>query len=217
MINPYFATTNKNEQGILEDLIIEAIQAKGQEFFYIPRVLVAKNEFLGEDRLSQFKQAYPIEMYLETAEGFEGQGAWIEKFGHMMDQSASVTVSRRRYDQLVGRFPGAQLPNRPAEGDLLYFPLTSGLFEIKLVKHQDTFYQLNNLYTYKLTIQLFQYSSEIIDTGVPEIDVFEELKTFDTTKQPHIDVPDSYGDNEKAEAEWPNIGFSTDNPFGDLT
>jgi len=217
MINPYFNSGSTNEQGLLEDLIIEAIQAKGQNFFYIPRVLVAKNEILGEDRLSKYQQAYPIEAYLETPEGFGGQGAFIEKFGHLMDQSASVTMSRRRYDQLVGRFPGAQLPNRPAEGDLLYFPLTGGLFEIKLVKHQEQFYQIAKLYTYTLTIELFQYSSERIDTGQPEIDVFEDLRTFDTTKQTHIDVPDSYGDNEKAKAQWDDVGFSTDNPFGDLT
>jgi hypothetical protein len=52
------------------------------------------------------------------------------------------------------------------------------LFEIKFVQHQDPFYQLGKLYIYKLEVELFQYSSEAIDTGVPEIDEFETLKTF---------------------------------------
>jgi hypothetical protein len=216
MINPYFNAGSPNEQGLLEDLILEAIQAKGQEFFYIPRVLVAKDEFLGEDRLSKYKDAYPIEMYLESPMGFEGAGAFIKTFGHTMEQSATLTVARRRWDQLIGRFPGVQLPNRPAEGDLIYFPLTGGLFVITFAQHQNPFYQLGKLYTYTLTVELFTYSSERIETGKPEIDVFESLRTFDTTKQPHIDEPDSYGDNEKAREEWPNIGKPTNNIFGDL-
>jgi hypothetical protein len=54
------------------------------------------------------------------------------------------------------------------------------MFEIKFVQHQDPFYQLGKLYVYKLQVELFQYASEFIDTGVPEIDTFESLKTFST-------------------------------------
>lgn len=178
--NVYFSHGTKNEQYLMEDLIIEAISIWGSDFYYIPRTLVAKDEILGEDRLSKFKTAYPIEMYLETVDGFEGQGAFIQKFGLMMEQSATLTVARRRWDQLVGQYGQTQLPNRPCEGDLLYFPLTNGLFEIKFVQHQDPFYQLGKLQVYKLSVELFQYSSENIDTGLREIDVFEDLKTFDT-------------------------------------
>lgn len=218
MINPYFNSGSPNEQGILEDLIIEAIQAKGQNFFYIPRTLVAKNEILGEDRLSKYKDAYPIEAYLETPDGFGGSGAFIAKFGHLMDQSATLTIARRRWDQVVGQFGQTILPNRPAESDLMYFPLTGGLFEIKLVKHQEQFYQLSKLYVYTLTIELFQYSSERMETGIPEIDIFESLRTTDTTKQPSIDTPDSFGDNQKAKAKWAaGVGVPTNNIFGDLT
>jgi hypothetical protein len=177
--NVYFTQGTANEQYLIEDIIIEALQIYGQDFYYIPRKLVAKDNILGEDRLSEFKQAYGIEMYLESVDGFEGQGAFIQKFGMMLEQSATLTVSRRRWDQLVGRFGQTQLPNRPCEGDLLYFPLTKGLFEIKFVQHQDPFYQLGKLYVYKLQVELFQYASEHIDTGLKDVDVFETLKTFD--------------------------------------
>jgi hypothetical protein len=179
--NVYFGQGTKNEQYLLEDIIVESISAMGQDFYYIPRSLVAKDEILGEDRLSHFKTAYPIECYLETVDGFEGQGAFIQKFGLMMEQSATLTVARRKWDQLVGRYGQTQLPNRPCEGDLLYFPLSGGLFEIKFVQHQDPFYQLGKLYVYKLNVELFQYASERLDTGIKEIDDFETLKTFDTT------------------------------------
>jgi hypothetical protein len=153
---------------------------------YIPRTLVSKDEILGEDRLSKFTSSFPIEMYFENVDSLDGQGAFIQKFGLMMEQSATLVVARRRWDQLVGRYGQTIIPTRPCEGDLIYFPLTKGLFEIKFVKHQDPFYQLGKLYVYKLQIELFQYASENIDTGIREIDAFETLKTFttNTTRSP---------------------------------
>lgn len=185
--NVYFSQGTKNEQYLVEDLIIESLQIFGQDFFYIPRTLVSKDEILGEDRLSEFKQSFPIEMYFENVDSFDGQGAFIQKFGLMMEQSATLVVARRRWEQLVGRFGDTIIPTRPCEGDLLYFPLSKGLFEIKFVKHQDPFYQLGKLYVYKLQVELFQYSSERIDTGIKEVDAFESLKTFstDTTRTIH--------------------------------
>ena len=178
--NVYFSHGTRNEQYLVEDLIIESLKIYGNEFFYIPRTLVSKDEILGEDRLSEFKSSFPIEMYFENIDSFDGQGQFIQKFGLMVEQSATLVVARRRWDQLVGRYGQTIIPTRPCEGDLIYFPLTKGLFEIKFVKHQDPFYQLGKLYVYKLQIELFQYSSERIDTGIKEVDVFETLKTFST-------------------------------------
>ena len=177
--NPYFKLGTNSEQNVVESLIIECLQIYGQEMFYIPRTLVSKDEILGEDRLSEFKNAYPIEMYFENVDGFGGNGAFMSKFGLMIEQSATLVVARKRWQQAVAQYGQTILPNRPAEGDLLYFPLTGGLFEIKFVQHQNPFYQIGKLYTYKLDIELFQYASERIDTGYNVIDDFESLKTFD--------------------------------------
>lgn len=181
----YFSNGVRSEQLTYEDIIVESIGIYGQDFYYIPRTLVGKDEILGEDRLSEFKSAYSIPMYLESHDGFEGQGAFIQKFGLMMEQSATLTVARRKWEQLVGQQGRTILPNRPAEGDLLYFPLTGGLFEIKFVKHQDPFYQVGKLFVYKLQVELFQYSSEKINTGIASIDVFENLKSFDDNLIPN--------------------------------
>jgi hypothetical protein len=178
--NVYFSHGTRNEQYLVEDLIIESLRMYGNEVYYIPRTLVSKDEILGEDRLSEFKTAFPIEMYFENVDSFSGQGAFIQKFGLMMEQSATLVVARRRWDQFVGRYGVTTLPNRPNEGDLIYFPLSKGLFEVKFVTHQDPFYQLGKLYVYKLQVELFQYSSERIDTGISTIDNFETLKTFTT-------------------------------------
>jgi hypothetical protein len=184
--------------------------------YYIPRQLVARDDILGEDRMSEFKNAFPIDVYLESVDGFEGQGAFINKFGLMLEQSATLTVARRTWEKIVGKTGKSILPGRPTEGDLLYFPLTKGLFEIKFVDHQDPFYQLRKLYTYKLQVELFQYASESIDTGTPDVDIFETLKTTDTTLQPNVDAgSDGFGDNNKFKDEAEDIGFNQSNPFGD--
>lgn len=178
--NVYFTHGTRSEQMLIEDLIIESLRIYGNEVFYIPRTLVSKDNVLGEDRLSLFKSSFPIEMYFENVDSYGGQGAFIQKFGLMIEQSATLVVARRRWDQFVGRYGVTTVPDRPNEGDLIYFPLTNSLFEIKFVQHQDPFYQLGKLYVYKLQVELFQYSSERIDTGVAEVDVFESLKTFST-------------------------------------
>jgi len=178
--NVYFTNGTRNEQLLVEDLIIETLRMYGNELFYIPRTLVSKDNVLGEDRLSEFKASFPIEMYFENVDSYGGQGAFIQKFGLMIEQSATLVVARRRWDQFVGRYGVTTVPTRPNEGDLIYFPLTKSLFEIKFVQHQDPFYQLGKLYVYKLQVELFQYSSERIDTGIAEVDAFESLKTFST-------------------------------------
>jgi len=209
--NVYFTQGTKNEQFLVEDLIIESLKIYGQEMMYIPRTLVSKDEILGEDRLSKFTSSFPIEMYFENIDSFAGQGAFIQKFGLMMEQSATLVVARRRWEQLVGRYGQTQIPTRPNEGDLLYFPLTKGLFEIKFVQHQDPFYQLGKLYVYKLQVELFQYSSEQIDTGVPSVDVFETLKTFNTntTRTPYGEVKSVTVSNQGAGyTSTPTVSFT---------
>ena len=214
--NPYFAQGTTGEQGLMEDIIIESMKIYGMDMMYIPRTLISKDEILGEDRLSEFTNSYPVEMYFENIDNFDGQGAFIQKFGLMMDQTATLVVARKRWDQLVGIHGNTIIPTRPCEGDLIYFPLTKGMFEIKFVKHQDPFYQIGKLYVYKLQVELFQYASERIDTGIPDIDVFETLKSFDVDTNLNVDVPDSFGDNNKFKEEALDILFSENNPFGEI-
>lgn len=228
-LNPYFSAETQtqgslNEQMVLEDLIEESIRMNGQEFVYVPRALVAKDEILGEDNLSKFVNAYPVEMYVETINGFMGQGEFVSKFGLHIEQSIQASMSRRRWFELVSRHGNTILSERPAEGDLVYYPIMKRLFEIKYVEKETGFYQLGKLPLFKLTLELFQYASERIDTGVPEIDAFETLKSFDSSKLSNtadengnvdIDSPDDYGDNKKLQQAATTVVFSETNPFGE--
>ena len=69
--------------------------------------------------------------------------------------------------------------NRPQEGDLIYFPMVGKLFEIKFVEHEQLFYQTGRLQTYDVRCELFQYSSERINTGNTEIDLIEDTYSLD--------------------------------------
>ncbi len=206
-------TTFDNENLLYESIITEAIEIHGCEFLYIPRTFISKDELLGEDRLSKFKNAYPVIMYLENAEGFEGQGAFLSKFGIQMEQQATLTVARKTWQTVVGNAGQTILPDRPAEGDLLYFPMTGGLFEIMFVQHQSPFYQLGQLYVYKLTVELFRYSSETMETGNTTVDAFNDLKT---TGAAAVETPKSFGDNSALKQKAAEYVFDNNNPFGDI-
>lgn len=214
--NPYFTHGTVREQDLVETMTIEALKMYGNDVQYIPRSLASKDEILGEDRLSRFQHAYPIEMYFENVDNFGGQGSFIQKVGLMIEQTATLVVARKRWEQLIGIHGTTTIPTRPNEGDLIYFPLTGGLFEIKFVEHKDPFYQLGKLYVYKLQIELFQYASERLETDVPEIDVFESLKTYDVTQNEDIDVVESYGDNNSFKDQAASFVLDTNNPQGDI-
>lgn len=207
------------EQNLLEDLIIESIQIYGVDMFYIPRILIAKDNILGEDRLSEFKESFPIEVYFENIDSFDGQGPFIQKFGLFNELSANVSVARKRWLELVGNqtVNSVQIPDRPSEGDLLYFPLTQSLFEIKFVQHENPFYQIGRLYVYRLSIELFQYGSENIFTGIDEIDSVKINNSFDIEVNSQQTSSITNGaDNTSYETESETIiNVFERNPFGD--
>jgi hypothetical protein len=205
-----------NQNLILERLHAEAIAVQSIQAYYIPRTLIAENTILGEDRLSEFKHAYPIDVFLESTDGYEGQNSFASKFGLQIDSSATLVVARRSWDAAVGQYGNTILPNRPAEGDLIHIPMVKGLFEINFANHQAPFYQLGQSYVYKMTIQLFRYSSENIDTGIPEIDGFETTHTADTTIRPNIDTAIRGADNNKFKTRAADLIFDANNPFGDI-
>ena len=177
--NVYFDTGTKAEQHLYEDLIIEQLSIYGQEVFYIPRTLVKEDELFGEDTLSKFDDSYLIEMYFENVDGFEGEADLMSKFGLQIDDQGTFVVSRRRFEQLVSHDSNLIVKTRPNEGDLIYFSKLSKLFEISFVEDEDPFFQVHNVPAFKLKVKTFEYSSEILDTGITEIDAIETDNSMD--------------------------------------
>lgn len=177
--NVYFDTGTKPEQALYEDLIIEQLRIYGQDVYYIPRKLAGTDDIFGEDIGSSFEDAYLIEMYMETIDGYEGEKELMSKFGLDIQDDATFVVARRRWEQFVSIDNNLIVSSRPNEGDLIYFPKASKLFEITFVDHDDPFYQVHNLPTYKLKCKTFEYGSESIDTGITEIDEIEDDNSLD--------------------------------------
>lgn len=177
-LNSYYPHGSESEQNLYQRLITESIYIKGEEFYYIPRTLVAKDDVLTEDSLSRFKSAYPFAGYVEDINQWAGAGSFMSKFGVFLEEQATVSVSKEIWDNLVADNIG-KLPDRPFEGDLLWFPVTKSLLEIRFVEHQSHFYALHKQFVYKLKVELFTFSSERIETGISDLDNFAMDKTFD--------------------------------------
>ena len=175
--NRYIRQGVKNEQRLTENLIVEALKIYGKDVYYLPRNIVNRDTILNETIESKYSDAFKIEMYLSSVDDFEGDGTFLTKFGLEVRDQVKLVVARRRWDELVGRFKVTQTV-RPAEGDLIYFPLVNGLFEIKYVKGDTPFYQLSNLPIYELTCELFEYSHDVIDTGIDAIDAVEQKEAY---------------------------------------
>ena len=170
--NSYFRTFDaRNEQELLHSLTQESIKIYGHDVSYIPRTLVNTDTVLGEDSISEYKDAYSVEMFIKSVDGFEGEGDLISKFGLEVRDQIVFSLARRAWE-------GLDLGVRPKEGDLVYFPLTSKLFQIMFVEHETPFYQTGALPTFDLTCELFVYSDEKIDTDVDDIDVIEQKQSF---------------------------------------
>ena len=168
--NVYFSQAVKSEQNLYEDLIIESLGIYGQDVYYIPRTIVNRDSILNEDPASTFDDAFLMEMYIENTEGFEGEGDLYSKFGLQIKDTATFIVSRRRWDDRVGPFSSQVENPKPAEGDLVFLPMTNSFFEINFVEDEQPFYQLSNIPVYKMECSLFEYNDEDFETGVESID-----------------------------------------------
>jgi hypothetical protein len=177
--NVYFDTGTKPEQSLYEDLIIEQLRIYGQDVYYIPRKLAGTDAIFQEDISSSFEDAYLVEMYMDTIDGYEGEKELMSKFGLDIMNDTTFTVARRRWEQFVSIDNNIIESSRPNEGDLIFWPKGNRLFEITFVDHDDPFFQVHNLPTYKLKCKTFEYSSEVIDTGITEIDKVEDDFSLD--------------------------------------
>lgn len=158
---------SSQEQLLLENLIIEAIKIYGEDMFYLPRNINNLDKVYTADDQSSYTLAMPIEMYIKSVDGFAGDGNFMSKFGLEIRDQVIFSVAQRVFYDEIGN---SLALTRPREGDLIYFPLNRKCFQIKYVNKQEMFYQLGALQTWEITCELFEYSNEDMDTGIPEID-----------------------------------------------
>lgn len=176
--SPYFPTYyqgHPGEQNLAQDLADEQIKLFGTDIYYIPRTTLRDND-LGDIIYSKYQDEFQVEMLLQNVEGFGNNSEFISKFGIRITDEVTFIVSSRRWTQAEAQYqPTLKAPGRPNEGDLLFFPLTKTLYEIKFVERRSPFYQFGKLQFMIITAEIYEVGDDKIETGVAEIDDFEKL------------------------------------------
>lgn len=161
---------NSSEQDLLESLIVESIGIYGHNVSYVPRTVVSKDDIYGEDTISEYNSAYDIDMYIRSYDSYEGEGTFLSKFNLEIRDQITFVVARKTFNSDIAVNENII---RPQEGDLIYSEMMKRLFIIKYVNDKESFYPLGSLPMYDLTCEVFEYSSEKLNTGHPEIDALE--------------------------------------------
>ena len=173
-LNSYFLQGSQGEQRLVQDLINEQLKIYGQDIIYLPRKLVSQDSILNESIASEFDDSFRMEAYLANYEGFAGNGDILSKFGVQSTDQITLIVSKERYEDFISPFLQGEdvlVSSRPQEGDLIYLPLDNTIFEIKYVEAKKPFYQLNKLFVYQLSCEVFDAAlDELVDTGIEEVD-----------------------------------------------
>ena len=176
--SPYFPTYyagHSGEQGLVQDLVDEQIKLFGSDVYYIPRI-VLQDSTLDEVRYSKYQEQFQIEMLLQNVMGFGDNAEFISKFGLRITDEIVFRVSTRRWDEEVAEHsPNLTVTSRPNEGDLLYFPLTQDIYEIKFVGKEEPFFQFGKIQFYAITAEIYEVGQDDFDTGIAEIDAVEQL------------------------------------------
>ena len=172
---PTYYAGDAGEQTLYQDLVDEQIKMFGTDIYYLPRTIL-KDNTLDDIVFNKYQDEFQVEMLLQNVEGFGDGAEFVSQFGVRITDEVVFRVSSRRWDEAVAaNNPTLTVTNRPNEGDLLYFPLTKDLYEIKFVQQEIPFYQFGKLQFYTMTCELYQYGSDDISTGVAEIDQLETI------------------------------------------
>ena len=177
--------------------MVESIKIMGFDGFYLPNDnTVARDLIYGEDPTKKFTSAFPIELYLSEALNYTGEQEFFSKFGLEIKNHTKVIMSKRSFEQRVPQ----NTYQRPREGDLIYIPFLNGvgeLYEITFTNQDKDFNVLGRQvpYFYELHLEKFKFSSELLATGVEDIDIAAEQASYS------IDLHMSSGTGNYAKGE----------------
>ena len=126
---------------------------------------------VNKSRFQELDRQMQIEDGTDTSSG----GSILLEAGTIDQSSDSSTLSTVTGDNnfYIIQDTAATDSDRPYEGDVIYHPVLDKMFQINFVDHDEPFYQLDSNPVYKMRCRLYDYSSEIIDTGISDIDAIE--------------------------------------------
>lgn len=240
MSNPFFNQfTDFNEQKLIQELSDEAIAIYSHDVYYLPRTGINLDTVLNEYEYSEFNDACQVEMYINTISGFEGDGVLLSKFGMEIRDQVILTVSVNTFSRDVMNFTTL---TRPREGDLIWIPFLQALYEIRYVENTHNFFQFGSIQSFQLVTELFEFSQEVFNTGIAEIDekygeeygkrnildefnitdedgniLTDELDNHLVYDEYDVSAKDPGSDNFEIESEGDElIDWSERNPFGEI-
>jgi len=126
---------------------------------------------VNKSRFQELDRQIQIQDGTDTSSG----GSILLEAGTIDQSSDSSTLSTVTGDNnfYIIQDTAATDSDRPQEGDVIYHPVLDKMFQINFVDHDEPFYQLDSNPVYKMRCRLYDYSSEIIDTGISDIDAVE--------------------------------------------
>ncbi len=163
---------NSNEQELLDDLVVESVSIYGIDVYYVARDLNNFDIIYGEDDSSSYSKTWQVAVYLKDVFGYSGDKQLMSKLaGLEIRDQIVLSMPNRSFEKEIQREVGYA---RPHEGDLIYFPFNQTIFQIKFVNQNEMFFQLGTIHSWELTCELFEYSAEKFDTGIPQIDALQK-------------------------------------------
>ena len=132
---------------------------------------------VNKERFQELDRQIQIQDGTDTSSG----GSILLEAGTIDQSSSSSTLTTVTGDNnfYILQDTAATDSDRPQEGDVIYHPVLDKMFQINFVDHDEPFYQLDNNPVYKMRCRLYDYSSEIIDTGISDIDAIESEQSQD--------------------------------------
>jgi hypothetical protein len=196
------------EQRLYEDLINEVVKQRGIDCYYLPRTSSSADIDLifGDDPTKKFDEAYPVEIYIQTVDEFEG-GELFSKFGLEVKKQARFLIPNRAYTKNV---PSTY--SRPREGDLIWMTNFKSLFEIKFVEEEYFFYtfgQKDHQYGFSVICEKYRYADEKITTGVESLD--DSVNNMVTAYQFNMSNSSPIGTYELEEAVYQGANLASAN------
>lgn len=178
------------EQELLAELVAESIKIHGIDIYYLPRETVNKDEIYTEDALNEYQRALLLDAYLKSYDQFEGEGQFLQKFNLEIRDSVTFAISQRTFQDEISNPVGIA---RPREGDLIYLPVAKRLLKISYVEKFPVMMPLGSLPSYDVKCEMFEYSGEVLNTGIREIDNIEksyniELNNFAISTESRLEL-----------------------------
>ena len=161
---------------------------------------------VNKERFQELDSQVQIESATDTSSG----GSIQLETGTIDQSSSSSTLSTASGDNVfyILQDTAATASDRPQEGDAIYHPVLDKMFQINFVDHDEPFYQLDSNPVYKLRCRLYDYSSEILDTGITAIDAIETEHTQDSLFH-QLTLEQSSAVTEDIRLEFGSSGYDT--------